>query len=333
MHLTRTNMPKAPEPTKLDTPEWLAFARAVCEAPDDNLPRLVAADWLEESDVPHYANFIRLNIEHGNEPTETWAADSLWNLWAGEVVPEASVALEAANDDKPQIRPLKTAVWNTKASSCNTIRHRMFRDQWTWRPDITKPITPFVRNGFLAVYPGRSADVLLTGHKIFAEHPIRHFIDTRNVRPGVRGDRTWYWQCNHRASDSMIMDNDSQEQYLAGGWHVRLRYGRVHRQDNPGERLPGDYGPLAFQQRHYPTAELALYDLSLAVVDYYRAKAGLPEWNRLRYVGSHAQKFRTPPHNEGNSLYETPHPADPFYAEFLAVLEFARRGNGTRPAP
>jgi uncharacterized protein (TIGR02996 family) len=40
-----------------------ALLRAVCENPDDDLPRLVFADWLEEHDEPDRAEFIRLQCE------------------------------------------------------------------------------------------------------------------------------------------------------------------------------------------------------------------------------------------------------------------------------
>ncbi len=42
------------------TAEERALLRAVCEAPDDDLPRLVYADWLEEHGRPVRAEFIRL---------------------------------------------------------------------------------------------------------------------------------------------------------------------------------------------------------------------------------------------------------------------------------
>jgi uncharacterized protein (TIGR02996 family) len=44
-------------------PEWEAFLAAVAAAPDDDLPRLVAADWLEESGDADRAEFIRLQCE------------------------------------------------------------------------------------------------------------------------------------------------------------------------------------------------------------------------------------------------------------------------------
>ena len=40
-----------------------ALLRAVCENPDDDLPRLVFADWCEENGEPERADFIRTQIE------------------------------------------------------------------------------------------------------------------------------------------------------------------------------------------------------------------------------------------------------------------------------
>jgi uncharacterized protein (TIGR02996 family) len=40
-----------------------ALLRAVCENPEDDLPRLVFADWLEDHDEPERARFIRVQVE------------------------------------------------------------------------------------------------------------------------------------------------------------------------------------------------------------------------------------------------------------------------------
>src|SRR5687768_1025238 len=42
-----------------------ALLRTVCENPDDDLPRLVFADWLDEHGEPERAEFIRIQIELG----------------------------------------------------------------------------------------------------------------------------------------------------------------------------------------------------------------------------------------------------------------------------
>lgn len=44
-------------------PEWHAFLAAIKAAPDDDLPRLVAADWLEEHGETDRAEFIRVQCE------------------------------------------------------------------------------------------------------------------------------------------------------------------------------------------------------------------------------------------------------------------------------
>src|SRR5262245_6067687 len=44
------------------------FLRAICQAPDDDAPRLVFADWLDENGDPGRAEFIRLQIRFAREP-------------------------------------------------------------------------------------------------------------------------------------------------------------------------------------------------------------------------------------------------------------------------
>jgi uncharacterized protein (TIGR02996 family) len=43
--------------------EYAAFLRAIRAAPDDDLPRLAFADWLDERDQPARAEFVRLQVE------------------------------------------------------------------------------------------------------------------------------------------------------------------------------------------------------------------------------------------------------------------------------
>jgi uncharacterized protein (TIGR02996 family) len=45
-----------------------ALLRAVCEHPDDDTPRLVFADWLDENGEPDRAEFIRLQIAVDRTP-------------------------------------------------------------------------------------------------------------------------------------------------------------------------------------------------------------------------------------------------------------------------
>ena len=48
----------------ISAPDWHALCFAVCRRPDDDVPRLVAADWLDEHGAPDRAAFIRLQVEY-----------------------------------------------------------------------------------------------------------------------------------------------------------------------------------------------------------------------------------------------------------------------------
>src|SRR5688500_7506010 len=45
-----------------------ALLRAIIETPDDDAPRLVYADWLDEHGQPDQAEFIRLQCERNRHP-------------------------------------------------------------------------------------------------------------------------------------------------------------------------------------------------------------------------------------------------------------------------
>src|SRR4051812_33743754 len=50
-------------------PDAAAFVRAVCDAPDDDLPRLIFADWLDERGDPR-GEFIRLQVGRPRLPAD-----------------------------------------------------------------------------------------------------------------------------------------------------------------------------------------------------------------------------------------------------------------------
>jgi uncharacterized protein (TIGR02996 family) len=49
--------------TVFDHPDWENLLRAVVAVPADDVPRLVAADWLDEHGQPERAEFIRVQVE------------------------------------------------------------------------------------------------------------------------------------------------------------------------------------------------------------------------------------------------------------------------------
>lgn len=52
---------------RIPMPDYKAFLRAICDNPDDDAPRLVYADWLEELGDPR-GEFIRISCERANLP-------------------------------------------------------------------------------------------------------------------------------------------------------------------------------------------------------------------------------------------------------------------------
>ncbi len=50
--------------------ERAALMRAICDNPDDDTPRLVFADWLQEHSEDHRAEFIRVQVEAARLPTD-----------------------------------------------------------------------------------------------------------------------------------------------------------------------------------------------------------------------------------------------------------------------
>jgi uncharacterized protein (TIGR02996 family) len=67
-------------------PEGDALLDAIFADPDDDTPRLVYADWLQEHDQENYAQFIRLQCAAARHPFWTPQANDLWEqigrVWA-----------------------------------------------------------------------------------------------------------------------------------------------------------------------------------------------------------------------------------------------------------
>src|SRR5947209_12547364 len=55
-------------------PSHEPFLRAICESPDDDAPRLVFADWLDENGDAERAEFIRRHIRLALNPDD-WRAE------------------------------------------------------------------------------------------------------------------------------------------------------------------------------------------------------------------------------------------------------------------
>jgi serine/threonine-protein kinase len=90
-----------------------AFLRAIADAPDDDAPRLVYADWLDEHGQPDRAEFIRL-LCSGEEPAVLErlreVAPSLDSTWAARVSPEF-----------PRVHPIYVVIREVARGALTTV--------------------------------------------------------------------------------------------------------------------------------------------------------------------------------------------------------------------
>src|SRR5262249_9709898 len=84
------------------------FLRAICAAPDDDAPRLVFADWLDENAEPERAEFIRLQVRLAREPDTTefdLQCEELlrtkWTKWIAAMPGTAALWTEFAVSTRP----------------------------------------------------------------------------------------------------------------------------------------------------------------------------------------------------------------------------------------
>lgn len=88
-------------PSTYTLPDWDLLLKAVAASPDDDLPRLVAADWLDEHGEPERGEFIRVQVERAkaDRPELELREKALLNnpllgpIWAVEACPNV-VSLE-----------------------------------------------------------------------------------------------------------------------------------------------------------------------------------------------------------------------------------------------
>jgi uncharacterized protein (TIGR02996 family) len=112
-----------------------AFLRAICENPDDDTPRLVYADWLEEHGDTARAEFIRVQIE-----------------------------LERKEADDPATAPLRTRAEDL-------LRGR--RDTWRQELPAWARLGARFRRGFVAEWCGTAAPFLRGAAGLFRKAPVQ----------------------------------------------------------------------------------------------------------------------------------------------------------------
>jgi uncharacterized protein (TIGR02996 family) len=128
---------------KKATGQDAAFLADVAANPEDDSPRLVYADWLEDNGQPHRAEFIRLQCR-----------------------------LASMDEDDPERLPLVL-----RESDLLFV----YGDQWPELPAWARMIHNAFRRGFLDRTSMTAADLLKRGHTIFAAAPVTD-LEVRAVR-------------------------------------------------------------------------------------------------------------------------------------------------------
>src|SRR3712207_3150772 len=114
-----------------------ALLRAILDSPEDDAPRLVYADWLEEQGDPERAEFIRLQV--------------------------ALAALQPADPGAAELR-----------RRCNELLAGPGR-RGRWAPRLPRGVGhPEFRRGFVEEVRCRAEDFLRHADRLFALLPLRH---------------------------------------------------------------------------------------------------------------------------------------------------------------
>lgn len=152
--------------TVYDTEDWFAFVRAVRANPDDDAPRLCAADWLDDRGEAGRAELIRVQCEHAR----LTAAMSGGRVLLGRPLLDGSPAQYRRLDalQGRAVALLADRPWPDLRDRFPAAQH-----------DLTTPIivtrggAAFVwRRGFVAEATMTAADWLAHADAILARHPV-----------------------------------------------------------------------------------------------------------------------------------------------------------------
>lgn len=222
--------------------EEAALLRAVLGRPDDDVPRLVLADWLDEHGQPERAEFVRFGCELARQDAEDEAANRLGtNPLRGR---ERSLLLDHWKTWVP---------WADHGSSFEVI----LSGRWSFSGT---PAVAF-RRGFVAEIHLPVGQLLNHAADLFADHPITR-VRPGGVRPFHAGSGRWGWSIDE----------------ADGGYDVPWVlppevFGYLPPPDPPF----ASYSPL---RRWYTSEARAWEAVSVACVGYGRAINDLPPLDR-----------------------------------------------------
>jgi uncharacterized protein (TIGR02996 family) len=177
-------------------PEADAFLDAIFDHPDDDTPRLVYADWLQEHGQENYAQFIRLQCAAAREKPWSDAANGLWEE-IGRVWHRLDEEWYPATRDVWQVPGLVPHWdWATRASVYRTELRPGLLDAIHFRRGLLRSDVPFTAERairYSACWPSimtHDASITIDGPPgtltaLISDPVLRH------VRR-VRFDTDWY---------------------------------------------------------------------------------------------------------------------------------------------
>lgn len=149
--------------------ERAALLRAVCDGPDDDLPRLAYADWCEENGEEARANVIRHGVAR---PDRTFTCEE-----------DGDVGLFCGDD-----YGLCQTCWETQDAGL---------------PAAFLQRRYVLRRGFVEVVRAPLAVLLEHGKELRRLHPIRR-MEASDRRPDRAESNLWYWYAGDHASPDTL---------------------------------------------------------------------------------------------------------------------------------
>lgn len=238
-----------------------AFLAAITETPDDDTPRLVYADWLEEHGQSDRAEFIRVQCELAKMPAQSGYRHRLVDTpelampWPDDSPSSARIALEAVTGlDSERAHLLRRREQHLKDSLVIPL--------WSGeQPGEAATIGVAFERGFASAVHCDVRDWLAHGRAICLRHPVAH-VAIDGKRPGLRPNSgagyDWLWW--HEP------DNHGVECLPLDWWELlpaRVTFG--------GPDDPSVEGIKLMHTAAYPSEAAALAALSAAALAWARA--------------------------------------------------------------
>lgn len=271
-------------------PEWRGLLAAIRAAPDDDLPRLVAADWLDEHGQAERAAVIRFEVkpeQYPLDPHRLVIPDKDWNhlLFRGWTDPNGS-RYDAANRRFVNVEPNEWANWWWRCEErwlvgphhARLSFHRGFADVFrgplaAWiggeceavgphhgdscdgSGRVLSPNSQFYQHCRVCSGTGRTVGI---GPAVVAAHPVE-LVEVTDREPHSDEGDTAFW-CR-QFPDATMTDPWGLPAFM---FDLLTGYSREENRGGPYRKT-----------RFYPTRELAKAALSTALIAW--AKAQLTE--------------------------------------------------------